>query len=293
MEPERERASPVGPDLDRPGPSTQGADIDFGDAGRDAREVGGDKRDAGGGGGRAPGPSKVSGMNPLVKWVGVGVVLAAAAFAWFNKPTPPTDETKFPNWNQHVVKLNEQNPVKEVSKGGVEKVFAAAQTTIRVADADTDRATTDGVKAALAAGDMNKANELLRGAQKIPDVQMKEAQGQPLQQIKPTITEGMKQQVLSGDDGRFVHIFLFDSCAEDGDVVDIVLNGAVFARVPITHKGATLSVPVSSASTTTIALRGVYDGGGGITVACRTSVGDYFGRAMGVGEATILGTVGR
>ena len=99
----------------------------------------------------------------------------------------------------------------------------------------------------------------------------------------------MQQKILSGDT-KFFHIYLYDCCDEDGDVVEVILNGEVFAVVPITHAGATLSVPVGG-SGTSVSLRGVRDGGGGITVACRTSQGDFFTKSMTPGETQVIGLV--
>ena len=47
-------------------------------------------------------------------------------------------------------------------------------------------------------------------------------------------------------------------------------NGAAYT-VTLSNAGVTLSIPVSSTGSTKIQLRGIYDGGGGITVGCRTS----------------------
>jgi hypothetical protein len=51
----------------------------------------------------------------------------------------------------------------------------------------------------------------------------------------------------------------------------------------------TVSVPVNNASPTKVSLRGIHDGGGGITVGCRTSMGDFFTRSMWEGEVQDLG----
>lgn len=105
--------------------------------------------------------------------------------------------------------------------------------------------------------------------------------------VRPTLTPGL-QKAIAKNNADFIHLYMFDSCEEDGDVVEIVIDGAQFAVVPITHVGATLSVPVTILPTT-IALRGIQDGGGGITVAFRTSQGHFFCRAMEVGEEVLIG----
>lgn len=105
---------------------------------------------------------------------------------------------------------------------------------------------------------------------------------------RPMLTNGMISGV-NAHNARFYHIFLFDSCDEDGDVVNIKINGQRFATVPITNTGTTLSVPLNSGAT--ISVEGVLDGGGGITVACRTSMGEGFIRVLAVGEEQHLATV--
>ena len=60
---------------------------------------------------------------------------------------------------------------------------------------------------------------------------------------------------------------VFDDCREDGDIVEI--RSLRYRReVPIVHAPARIAVPVSAAEQA-ISLTGVYDGGGGITVAIR------------------------
>ena len=61
------------------------------------------------------------------------------------------------------------------------------------------------------------------------------------------------------------------------------MNGKSFAAVPIMHQGTMLSIPLDRGSNT-ITVRGVKDGGGGVTLSFRTSRGEYFARYMAVGE---------
>ena len=107
---------------------------------------------------------------------------------------------------------------------------------------------------------------------------------------KATLTTGMRSEIARGD-SRFYHVHLNDSCWNDGDIVEILLNGQPMFLVPINNAGVTLSIPVSTGTATVISIRGVYDGGGGITVACRTSQGEGFVRVMAPGEIQPLGVV--
>ncbi len=66
---------------------------------------------------------------------------------------------------------------------------------------------------------------------------------------------------------RLVWITVFDDCREDGDVVEI--RSLRYRRdIPMVHAPTSIAVPVSAAEQA-ISLTGVYDGGGGITVAIR------------------------
>lgn len=112
----------------------------------------------------------------------------------------------------------------------------------------------------------------------------------PVEPAVPSLSNGLAAEVMTGDT-RFFHIFLFDSCYEDGDVVDVKINGLRFATARLTNAGVTLSVPMNEA--TSVSVAGVYDGGGGITVACRTSRGEGFIRVLAEGEEQVLATVGQ
>ena len=66
---------------------------------------------------------------------------------------------------------------------------------------------------------------------------------------------------------RLVWLDVFDDCREDGDIVEI--RSLRYRReIPIVHAPTQIAVPVS-ADEQAILLTGVYDGGGGITVAIR------------------------
>lgn len=250
-------------------------------------------------------------------WALLAAVAAAGILGFALLQGNGNDETQSPNW-QHVAAASRRSAagepvVKFIGRNG----SVAFLSTLGLTLADRDLSTTVAVKAALQAGDLQKANRILRDAQQLPAAVKKsksqtptpvapqttptpQPQPQPDAQPQtiaadvppepePQISDGLRQEILRGD-AEFFHIYLYDSCAEDGDVVDVLLNGQPFCRVPITHAGATLSVPMSG-SPVAVAIRGVHDGGGGITVACRTSQGDSFTRAMQPGEVQLLGVV--
>ena len=74
---------------------------------------------------------------------------------------------------------------------------------------------------------------------------------------------------------------LWDDRDEDGDTVEIVSHG--FSRVVrLTNAPQIIAVPVPEAGI--INVRGIYDGGGGITVAIRTGQGQVALPVMAVGQ---------
>jgi hypothetical protein len=189
--------------------------------------------------------------------------------------------------------------------GGATTILGA----VAVADEDRDLETTEAVKAALAQNDPQRAEQILDDAQKT-EIKTKVAadektpdkaaassdtpaapSAQPAaDHPKPQLTEGLRQEILRGDT-EFFHIYLFDTCDEDGDVVEILLNDVPFGIVPITNAGTTLSVPVSASGSTRIAIKGIRDGVGGITTGCWTSKGQGFVRVLAPGEVQELGIV--
>jgi len=250
---------------------------------------GGDNSGANDGGSGTRSPDRRPWQSSWVAKVGIAGLLAAVLYlaTWGSRAPKPPDETVYPNWNSHVQVQQEVDNetagiegslslAKYVSTGGA----TAFVREILFGQKDCDTRTTRQLADALSKGDRDQARHVLKAAQQIPVPSDPEV-GELVRD--PVLTPGMEALLTQGA-ADMCHIYLYDSCDEDGDVVDIVLDNATFATVPITHKGATLSIPIPKGSSATVGLRGVRDGGGGITVACRTSDGDYFMRVMAVGE---------
>lgn len=239
----------------------------------------------------------------------VAAVAAVAAIGWQLQSGSAT-ESNHANWQQ--VREASARPKGEIrwqDAGGAVAFLPA----IAIGDGDRDRATTDAVRAALLAGDDAKVGQILAAVHAAPPApppllpasspnipvpapaptQTATPTPAPLPAPdvqKPTLTDGMKAEIRRGD-ADFFHLYLYDCCDEDGDIVDVILNGQLFQQVKLTNRGATITLPVAANGSTKIELRGVYDGGGGITIGCRTSRGHGFLRAMSVGETQFLGTV--
>ncbi|MCA9289481.1 MAG: hypothetical protein KDA25_00030 [Phycisphaerales bacterium] len=242
------------------------------------------------------------------------IAAGLAAVGWFawtgTHPPASLDETQFPNWSAHVEPVTASyDPqgsanLRHVSPGGA----ISSVGSIGFGDADLDRETTGRIRAVLAGGgtpdeQASQAVAIMKAANPLPAITDPAALKSATEKAKaigmtydvaapePSVTDGMARGVLRGDPS-FVHVFLFDNCAQDGDVVLVKINGSPFAMVPITHIGTTVSVPVPAGGATTISIEGVHDGGGGITVACRTSRGDYFTRVMAPGDEQPIGIAG-
>lgn len=226
-------------------------------------------------------PKKSMGGNQTAGIVAAALACLTLFMATIGSPKPANDETVHANWHYHVAELTEKNQaatnplLKFVNRGGQ----ATEQRSIQLTDADLDSETTQTVLSLLERGDLAGANQAFQSAQKIPEVAGSQEEATP--KLEPKIQEGMQEELMNGN-AKFYSLYLCDSCDQDGDVVRVLLDGVPFAVVPMTNAGVTLSVPVGSG--TMISLEGVRDGVGGITVACRTSQGDYFTSAMAPGS---------
>ena len=76
---------------------------------------------------------------------------------------------------------------------------------------------------------------------------------------------------------KFYAVRLYDTCAEDGDVVTLRLGtGADIGPVHLTNAGTTVRVPVVEGAPAQVTVIGVKDGTGGITVGVQTSGGMWY-----------------
>lgn len=230
------------------------------------------------------------GSSSLKKFGGAALIALVTWFALGTGNGPIGDETSHAHWSNHVEPLNQIHRqtgtglIKHVQADGTSELVR----NVHLADDDRDLETSDAVKSALSARNPVAAEEALQAAQQIPEPLIDD-RTEPLVKL-PTVTAGWHDAILSGD-ANFYHLYLFDSCDEDGDVVDVYLEGEFFARVPITHAGATLSVPVAMGGPTLVEIVGFRDGEGGVTVACQSSQGDFFMRTLAVGERQPLALV--
>lgn len=220
----------------------------------------------------------------------VGVMACLAAGIWF-APRTALDEKSHANWQHAERAAQESRKAGETQLVTVANGAVALLTTIKL-DSKPDPATTTKVTAALNSGQPDAVQQVIADAQQVPAIQLVQTGERLYQSIKPQISEGLKAELLKGD-AKFFHLYMYDCCAEDGDVIEVQLDNQPFAIVPITHAGATLSVPLVAGKVTALAIRGVRDGGGGITVAFATDDGAAFLGVLDVDQVVPLGVVGK
>ncbi len=231
-------------------------------------------------------PRHASFLRPLLGFA--ALVLAASTFFSIGEPAG-SSEQDFSAWTNHVKKLD-----KQFDETGVSQIKHANTTggmvltdKIQVSESDRNQAKTASVQTAIKSGDAEVIERAVKEAIEVPESSDKN--GDPVTVPQPVLTTGLVSEIAQAG-VAFYHIYLYDCCYEDGDVVQIRINGLPFATVPITNTGVTLSVPINGPSSS-IELEGITDGGGGITVACRTSQGDFFMRSMYEGEIQPIGIV--
>lgn len=225
-------------------------------------------------------------LAPL--WMAAGLVAALAIGNWLWQRNHPA-ETSHPNWNHVAAAANAStsqrtNVVIQRDSAGATRGSQSVELSL----ADADRVTTQAVRDLLLRNDLAGANAALQAAQRLPATALVQRDGR---QVSPVLAPNTKMLTAVRDgSAEFYYLRLSDCCAEDGDIVDISVNGEPFATVRLTHEQSVLSVPLIP-GTTVFTLRGVHDGGGGITVLFQSSQGEFFCQPMDVGEEYHVGVV--
>lgn len=225
-------------------------------------------------------PQRTSGGTLATLGLVVAAALAVAGSWYFGSSSA---EVNHPNW-PHVVAATEAadagtGSLVHVDLGGTEQVTSE----ILLSADDLDTQTTEAVRQSIQQSDPQATVAQIQAAQQlpVPDVEPEIAPIAPESELHEDIEEGRV---------KFYQMQLFDCCDEDGDVVEVVVNGQPFMTVPIFHEGATVSIPLQP-GTNSVAIRGVEDGGGGITVSFQTQEGHYFSRRLRVGQTHDMGVI--
>lgn len=207
-------------------------------------------------------------------------------------------ESDHPNWKFVQEATDKSQLILKGSGGGIP--VATAKLSKKQVDNSTNQKAVAAIKqesqkSAVLPGPSQKGVDLeqvIIEAQQIPEVvDVQSGESLNASVVHPEVSQGMKDALINGD-ASFFHLFIYDCCAEDGDIVEVQLNGRPFAMVPITHLGATLSIPLVKGQVTSLAIRGVRDGGGGITVAFQSSEGEAFLGILGVNQVVPFGLIG-
>lgn len=232
----------------------------------------------------ATGPGKRTGLGAVL---GTAALIGAVTVGGWLFLRGGSAERTHPNW-QHVAAAAEAsdssaNQLVHLDNVGNSQVLPS----IEVSAADQDRSTTRQIRTALRRGDVMLATAALQSVQTMPSA------SQNPDVVPPQITaDSEPAEALRDGRSELFQIELFDCCDEDGDIVEVTVNGTSFATVPIMHGGTMLSIPLQAGSNR-VAIRGVQDGGGGVTLSFRTSRGEYFAQAMRVGQQYTMEVVVR
>ncbi len=221
--------------------------------------------------------------------LGLVTLVLALGIALFGGPGPDSEELHV-NYAKHVQPLEESNAatgeqmIRKVARSG----YWTHQRELEVGQPLVED--TRLIRDQLALNDRAQAQAEFARLQTIPELDPDTPVPPGWIPQKPTLTSGMQMNLAAGDADLY-QLYLYDNLAEDGDIVDVYIDGERFCTVPITHQGATLTVPAVKGKTHSVALLGIHDGGGGITVGFRSSEGDYFTERMAVGQTRIVAMV--
>lgn len=119
------------------------------------------------------------------------------------------------------------------------------------------------------------------GALRLQAVAATERQAAIQSMALPDADAAALEKDVSQGQARLVYITLWDDVVEDGDVVEII-GGGFSKTVALTKARQRIAVPLPSSNT--IQMRGVRDGGGGITVAAETERGHLAIPVMAPGQ---------
>ena len=207
----------------------------------------------------------------------VAALALVMAAVWFS-PRNVGLEQQHPSWQYVAAASDSENgtgaQLSHVESDGNASMVSA----IVVTRSDASRLASSRIRSALRRNDLVTATAALQAVQQLPSASMNP-------DVRPPVlsTGSMLMQSLKDRRSELYEIELFDCCHEDGDVIEVAVNGESFAVVPILHAGSKLTLPLKR-GLNTVSVRAVKDGAGGVTVSFRTSRGDYYARCMNVGE---------
>lgn len=93
------------------------------------------------------------------------------------------------------------------------------------------------------------------------------------------------QEAVRSDGWSIFSMRLIDDVDQDGDVVQVLVDGVPVSYLALTHSGATLEIPLKKGESHRVTVVAVRDGVGGVTLGLQTSAGTVVSRHMQVGES--------
>lgn len=215
-------------------------------------------------------------------WLATAALMAVVIGGGWMLLRSGSAEQEHPNW-QHVSAATEASADSNNYLTHLNQGAATLVQSVELTSRDRDRATMQNVRTAIRRGDLAAATTHLQAAQKF-SLENPDAQGPDL------ATNPQLATAFDNRSNELYEIVLSDCCDEDGDVVEVLVNGASFATVPIMHQGTSVTIPLQRGNNT-VTIRGVKDGGGGVTLSFRTNRGEYVCRSIRVGEEYRMGVV--
>ena len=138
-----------------------------------------------------------------------------------------------------------------------------------VTGADFDQQATDQLKA------------MLSGAAAAPDDL--NAQNAPALGRLATAAPEMAAEVESGQ-RRLYRVHLLDFADQDGDFVELLVDGVSFGDINLSNAGTSILLPVAAGKPIELRMVAKVDGGGGVTVAFVSSAGEARTSVLEVGQ---------
>jgi hypothetical protein len=90
---------------------------------------------------------------------------------------------------------------------------------------------------------------------------------------------------IAGGNTVIYSLHILDDVVEDGDVVEIFVNGTSYGQVTLSSGGQDVLIPLPVGTTAKVHALAVQDGGGGVTFGVTTSQGEIRSTVMAVGQS--------
>jgi hypothetical protein len=202
----------------------------------------------------SPPPPPAPSANPRWRFLGMGVLAAVglSLAAWYGFATRDVPA-----------------PVPVAATDQNVKFFSVSR-------ADADPKATEQLKAMLSAG----AGETSAATPASADLRAVNAPAlQSLAKNSPQTAQDIKS-------GRRVlyRVYLLDFLAQDGDHAELFVDGLSYGDIYLKHAGTAILIPLAPGVPAQIKILATIDGGGGVTIAFISSLGEARTRIMQVGE---------